>query len=175
MWGKYSETKQTDILEWQFSTLKKRYFELVAKKSPEVIRSHGGCSGQLSFHAFAWDVLKAVHHTITANMDELVRRMAGDVKKYGLNPALIHRSKAKGKAKGKAKCKPALLPPKAAASMVVAAVGPKSKAGPAVLGSKEAAQNAGVGAVDLLALFGEETGTDEAAASSKSLPSGIVS
>ncbi len=77
--------------------LKKKYLSLVDVQSPQVVRSFGGAERQVTLHVFIWDVLKAVHKKRPKDMDELVRRMVGDVKKYGLNPTLRH-PKPKGAA-----------------------------------------------------------------------------
>ena len=94
---KLTKEVKEDILEWHYDYLKKKYLSLVDVQSPQVVRSFGGAERQVTLHVFIWDVLKAVHKKKPKDMDELVRRMVGDVKKYGLNPTLRH-PKPKGAA-----------------------------------------------------------------------------
>lgn len=120
-----------DVLEWQHDYLKKKYFALVEARSSQVIRTHGGAERQISLHAFVWGALKAVHKKTNKDLDDLCRRMLGDVKKLALNPQLRH-PKAKVAAKSDAKAAPTPVPnaePKA--SPIAAAPAAAAVASPA--------------------------------------------
>ena len=92
-----------------YDFLKKQYVQLVERRSFQVIRTYEGTERTITIHKFIWDCLKLVHRQQQKDLDDLVRRMVGDVKKYGLNPGLRH-PKAKAKVLHAPPALPSLLP-----------------------------------------------------------------
>ena len=87
---RFTPEVKEDVLEWQHDFLKKQYSQLVEKRSSQVMRMSNGIEVPVDINQFMWSCLKMLHRHTQIELDNVVRRMVGDVKKYDLNPGLLH-------------------------------------------------------------------------------------
>ena len=85
---RFTPEVKEDVLEWQHDFLKKQYSQLVEKRSSQVMRMSNGIEVPVDINQFMWSCLKMLHRHTQIELDNVVRRMVGDVKKYGLNLGL---------------------------------------------------------------------------------------
>ena len=113
VWQRQRPSLRQDILEWHWQMLHEGYEAKVSAKDPVVFRHSGGFAHQMTFHAFIFSILGAIHKVVGEDRAAIARTIVGDFKCLSMNPIGRHTGKRIGVPAGvvaKAKAKAVAAP-----------------------------------------------------------------
>ena len=113
VWQRQRPSLRQDILEWHWQMLHEGYEAKISAKDPVVFRHSGGFAHQMTFHAFIFSILGAIHKVVGEDRAAIARTIVGDFKCLSMNPIGRHTGKRIGVPAGvvaKAKAKAVAAP-----------------------------------------------------------------